>query len=65
MPLAGTSFQGKAFDAQFPEFGTTTVTGTFLSATRVHVTAQSANYKNGQEDCNGSLDVTTNIHKGY
>ena len=65
IPLTGASFSGQSpQDDQFG-FGQTTVTGTFLSATRVHVAAQNANYKNGPESCSGSVDLTVNIKAGH
>ena len=65
IPLTGASFSGQSpADDQYG-FGQTTVNGAFLSATRVHVAAQNANYKNGPESCNGSVDVTVNITKGH
>jgi hypothetical protein len=64
MPLIGTGFTGPS-DAP-PEFGKTTMTGTFVSATRVHLTSQTVDYQNGPGNtCSGSLDVTTTIHLGY
>ena len=63
--LTGVGFSGKSDQDPSYGFGETTVTGTFLSATRVHVAAQNANYKNGTEVCGGSVDLTANIKKGY
>lgn len=65
LPLSGVGFSGTSNQDPSYGFGETTVTGTFLSATRVHVAAQNANYKNGTEVCGGSVDLTTNIKKGY
>lgn len=65
LPLAGTSFSGTSNQDPSYGFGVTTVTGSFLSATRVHVAAQNAGYKNGTEDCSGSVDLTVNVKKGY
>jgi hypothetical protein len=65
LPLAGSAFSGKSDQDPSYGFGETTVSGAFLSATRVHVAAQNANYKNGTDVCGGSVDVTANIKKGY
>ena len=65
LPLSGVGFAGKSNQDPSYGFGETTVSGTFLSPTRVHVAAQNANYKNGTEVCGGSVDITTNITKGY
>ncbi len=61
--LAGTAFQGTT--GANPVFGETTVSGTFLSATKVHVKAQTTNYPDGTELCNGSVDVTKTLKSGY
>lgn len=65
LPLSGTSFSGKSDSDPSYGFGDTTVSGSFLSATRVHVSAQNANYKNGTEVCGGSVDLTVTVKKGY
>jgi len=65
LPLTGVGFSGKSSQDPGYGFGETTVTGTFLSATRVHVAAQNSGYKNGTETCGGSVDITANIKKGY
>lgn len=65
LPLTGAGFSGKSDQDPSYGFGETTVSGTFLSATRVHVAAQNANYKNGTDVCGGSVDITVNIKKGY
>lgn len=62
MPLTGTTFTGKSNPD--PEFGQTTMSGTFPNAKSVHLTAQVADYKNGGDMCTGQLDVTTAIHAG-
>lgn len=63
LPLSGTGFQGKAGPDRI--FGETTVSGAFLSATKVHVKAQTTNYPNGTELCGGSVDLTTTVKPGY
>lgn len=65
LPLSGAGFSGTSNQDPSYGFGETTVTGAFLSATRVHVAARNADYKNGTEVCGGSVDLTTNIKKGY
>ena len=65
IPLTGASFSGQSPQDDQYGFGQTTVTGAFLSATRVHVAAQTANYKNGPESCSGSVDLTVNIKAGH
>jgi len=65
LPLTGVGFAGKSDDDPSYGFGETTVSGTFLSSTRVHVAAQNANYKSGTEVCGGSVDITADIKKGY
>jgi hypothetical protein len=60
MPLTGTTFTGKS--PPDPEFGQTTMSGNFLSAKSLHLTAQVADYKNGSDTCTGQLDVTFAIH---
>jgi len=65
LPLTGVGFSGKSDQDPSYGFGVTTVTGTFLSATRVHVAAQNTGYQNGPEVCSGSVDVTVNIQKGH
>jgi hypothetical protein len=62
MPLSGTTFTGQS--PADPEFGQTTMSGTFTSAKSLHLTAQVANYKNGNDLCTGQLDVTTPIQAG-
>ncbi|HEY4094238.1 MAG TPA: hypothetical protein VGM33_01925 [Baekduia sp.] len=62
MPLTGTTFTGQS--SADPEFGQTTMSGTFASAKSLHLTAQVANYKNGSDLCTGQLDVTTPIQAG-
>jgi hypothetical protein len=62
MPLTGTTFTGTSNPD--PEFGQTTMSGTFPSAKSLHLTAQVADYKNGSDTCTGQLDVTTAIHPG-
>lgn len=62
MPLTGKTFTGTS--APDPEFGQTTMSGTFASAKSVHLTAQVKDYKNGSDTCTGQLDVTTAIHAG-
>jgi hypothetical protein len=62
MPLTGTTFTGQS--PADPEFGQTTMSGTFASAKSLHLTAQVANYKNGSDLCTGQLDVTTAVQGG-
>ena len=62
MPLAGTGFTGKS--VQNSLFGQTTISGTFVSATRVHVNAQIAGLDPAPGIlCSGSADVTADIHQ--
>ncbi|MCW2992641.1 MAG: hypothetical protein JWQ18_136 [Conexibacter sp.] len=60
MPLSGKAFTGTS--PSDPEFGQTTMSGTFASAKSVHLTAQIVDYKNGSDTCTGQLDVTTALH---
>jgi hypothetical protein len=62
MPLTGTTFTGQS--PSDPDFGQTTMSGTFASAKSLHLTVQTANYKNGSDLCTGQLDVTTALHAG-
>jgi hypothetical protein len=62
MPLSGRTFTGRS--APDPDFGQTTMSGTFADAKSVHLTAQVAGYVNGSDTCTGQLDVTTALRAG-